>query len=657
MNNMIRFIATLILFAYSFYAHAQSDRWQQRVEYMMDVKMNVKSNQYEGNQNIKYFNNSPDTLTHLFFHLYLNAFQPNSAMDIRSRSIEDPDGRVSSRISQLKKDEIGYINVKNLTINNKKVASKTEGTILEVKLAEPILPHTETIIEMSYDAQIPLQIRRSGRDNAEGVRYSMAQWYPKLCEYDYQGWHSNPYIGREFYGVWGDYDVQITIDKDYVIGATGVLQNANQIGYDYQDSGVEVPKSNEKNNVWHFIAKNVHDFVWAADPDYQHDKIKTSNGVTLHFFHKKSGNYNEEWKRAPAIMKDAFEFICSKYGEYPYTDYSFIQGGDGGMEYPMATLITGNRPLRSIVGVSVHELIHSWYQGVLGTNESLYAWMDEGFTSYASDVVMNYLNGKNYFPNVVQEANPFEDTYRGFINFAQSGKAENMMTHADHFMSNGAYSMSAYVYGEVFLNQLEYIVGKEVFDRALLRYYNEWKFKHPNANDFIRVFEKESDMELDWYKEYFVQSNHLIDYEVSELNNKDNHTTEIVLTRNLPFIMPIDVQVKSRKGVVFNFTIPLDLMRGAKSEDYFGKLDVMADWTWVNKKYNFDIPISIYDVDSVIIDPTHRLADANLDNNIYKNVIKIDEPVKPEEGMNRFKSPEKAKHLKKAKSNAKEDKE
>src|SRR5699024_7072828 len=211
-------------------------------------------------------NHSPDTLDRVFYHLYLNAFQPGSMMDVRSRTIVDPDSRVGDRISKLGSDEIGYQKIQNLLQDGKNVKFTEEGTILIVDLDEPILPGESTQLEMNFEAQIPLQIRRTGRDNLEGIRYSMSQWYPKISEYDERGWHPTPYIGREFHSVWGDFDVKIEIDKDYVVAATGNLIKADEIGYGYIDEEVD---HNGKNTLtWHFTAENVLDFVWAADPDY-----------------------------------------------------------------------------------------------------------------------------------------------------------------------------------------------------------------------------------------------------------------------------------------------------------------------------------------------------------------------------------------------------
>ncbi|MEM9261835.1 MAG: M1 family peptidase, partial [Bacteroidota bacterium] len=237
---------------------AQPDRWQQSATYAMEIDMDVKKNQYAGEQTIVYTNNSPDTLNRVFYHLYFNAFQPGSMMDVRNLTLPDADSRVGKRISKLKEDEIGYIKVNSLTQDGSSVKHVTEGTILEVELNTPILPGSSTTFKMNWDAQIPMQIRRSGRDNKEGIRYSMTQWYPKLAEYDYQGWHAHPYVGREFYHIWSDFDVKITIDSDYIIGGTGYLQNPEEIGYGY---GPE-PKKRKKKVTYHFKAPEVGDFFW-----------------------------------------------------------------------------------------------------------------------------------------------------------------------------------------------------------------------------------------------------------------------------------------------------------------------------------------------------------------------------------------------------------
>ena len=598
---------------------AQPERWQQRVQYKMDIDFDVKKHQFNGNQIIKYTNNSPDTLDRIFYHLYFNAFQPGSMMDVRSRTISDPDPRVDDRIFKLTPDEIGFHKISALSQDGIPLKFEMVETILEVKLAKPILPGKTTTLDMSFSSQVPLQIRRSGRNNAEGIDYSMAQWYPKLCEYDYQGWHANPYIGREFYGVWGDFDVTLHIDAKYMVGGTGYLQNPEQIGKGYTQNTV-IPKPDKNGKLsWHFIAPNVHDFLWAADPDYTHTSLKRADGLTLHFYYQSNDKTKDNWEALPAIMDKAFDYINKNFGQYDYKQYSFIQGGDGGMEYPMATLITGERNIGSLAGVAVHELMHSWYQMMLATNESLYAWMDEGFTSYASSRVMQHLiENKILMPGRVA-ANPQAGNYAGYFNLAKSGFEEPLSTHADHFQTNRAYGLAAYSKGSVFLAQLEYVLGKPIFDQALLRYFYTWKGKHPNVNDFIRVFEKSSQLELDWYKEYFYHTTLTVDYAINNVSSMDNNTL-VILERKGKVPMPVDIVITKKDGTKIGYTIPLQIMRGAKGADLSGfNWIVSPDWAWTNPQYSLNLPVKLEDILTIAIDPSERMADIERINNVWNN--------------------------------------
>ena len=605
------------IFFLSLTISVKAQYWQQAVEYEMDIDFDVKTHQFTGIQKINYTNNSPDVIDRVFYHLYFNAFQPGSMMDVRSRTIKDPDSRVGNRIANLSPSEIGYQKVTSLKQDGKAVKYEIVGTILEVELAKPIKPNSSTVLEMEFNAQVPNQIRRSGRNNAEGISYSMTQWYPKLCEYDYQGWHANPYVGREFHGIWGDFDVKISIDNSYIIGGSGYLQSADKIGYGYQSDGKSVNHTPGSKLTWHFKAPNVHDFSWAADPDYTHTKLNRKDGVTLHFLYQENEKTKDNWKLLPGIMDVAMDFINEKYGKYPYKQYSFIQGGDGGMEYAMATLITGERNLNSLVGVSVHELMHSWYQMNLGTNEALYAWMDEGFTSFASARVMNHLRSKGLLTSGPDEF-PHARSYAGYFNLVSSGVEEPLTTHADHFNTNFAYGQAAYSKGAVFLSQIEYIVGKEVFDRGMIRYFDEWAFKHPNDNDFVRVMEKESGLELDWYREYFVQTTKTINYSISSVGKSDKKITEVKLRKDGLMPMPVDLKVTETNGDVTYITIPLQMMRGAKTTDGGNTYEVYPDWPWTNEEYTLELPIKSKKIASIEIDPSQRLADVDKERNLME---------------------------------------
>ncbi len=596
------------------------DYWQQHVDYTMEIDVDAENHQYAGKQTLVYTNNSPHTLDRVYYHLYFNAFQPESMMDIRSRTIVDPDRRVGDRIYNLSEDEIGYQRVNSLTQNGRAVDYETDGTVLVVDLNEPIGPGEKATFEMEWDAQVPLQIRRSGWNNAEGVEFSMSQWYPKMAEYDFQGWHPNEYVGREFHAPFGNFDVKITIDQDYVLGGTGVLQNPNEIGYGYEEEeGARVNRPRGDKMTWHFKAENVIDFFWGADPDFKHVTAQVPNGPKLHFLYQQpavvegasdeaNAQYTENWEQLVDYTIGAFEYANEHFGEYPYPQYTNLQGGDGGMEYPMGTLITGGRSLGSLVGVMVHEMYHSWFQNVLATNESLLEWMDEGFTSFASSETMAHLFDR--------DGNVHAGSYRSYNYIVQSGNEEPMTTHADHYNTNGAYSVAAYSKGAVFLNQLEYIIGKEDLRNGMLKYHQTWKMKHPTALDFINIMEQESGMILDWYYEYFVQTTKTIDYGIESVVGDENKTVA-KLERNKLMPMPLDIVVEYTNGEKELFYLPLRMMRGEKPNETDMKRTVLRDWTWVEPTYNLVINKPASQIKSITIDPTERLADINSDNNSF----------------------------------------
>ena len=575
--------------------------WQQHVDYTMDIDMDVNNYQYKGKQKLVYTNNSPDELTKVFYHLYFNAFQPGSQMDVRSLNIADPDGRVGDRISKLKPNEIGYIKVNTLKQNGAAVTFETVGTILEVTLNKPIKSGESVTFNMDFDAQVPVQIRRSGRNSKEGVAFSMAQWYPKMAEYDFQGWQTPPYIAREFQGVWGDFDVTLHIDKSFVVGGTGYLQNPQEIGHGYEDKNKELNLPKGDKLTWHFKAPRVHDFVWAADPAYIHDIFKMENGIDLHFYYKKTldEKYLKYWKDLQPKTAELMTYFSEHVGQYPYKQYSVIQGGDGGMEYAMATLITGQRSYGSLFGVTAHEMAHTWFQFLLATNESFHPWMDEGFTSYISNKAENEIleEGKE---------NPHSGSYKGYKNIVTRGYEESLATHADRYNTNWAYSTASYSKGNIFLSQLEYVIGAENVAKGIKKYFIDFSFKHPTPNDIKRTMEKVSGIDLGWYLNEWTQTTHTIDYGIKSVEGN-----EITLERIGQMPMPIDVEVTYTDGTKQSYNIPLELMRGSKPTTAI----VLKDWGWAYPTYSFKAAKTIK---SVAIDTSKLMADVDDDNNVFE---------------------------------------
>ncbi len=607
---------------------AQADRWQQHIDYKINAALNVQTNIVKGTENIVYTNNSPDTLRKIDVHMYWNAFQPNSVMDLRSRELgkttftcrrgtqmQDWDPRVRDRIQQLKPEEIGYQRISQITIAGKAQQLIDHETILEVVLTQAILPKSSVSLSLNFEAQVPKQIRRSGRDNAEGVRFSMSQWYPKMVEYDYQGWNTNPYIAREFYGVWGNFDVNLTLDKNYMVAATGVLQNPTAAA---DASG---------NKTWNFKGSNIHDFVWAADDHFKHLSKEVRKGLTLHVYYKeKDAQADSAWANVLWAAEKVLPYMEKKFGAYPYPQYSFIQGGDGGMEYAMATLLKGPS-----LGTAFHEWMHSWYQHILGTNESLFPWMDEGFTSFGEEAI-SYWYEENHATNspylsekakaqlkaaheaaktqlpLVQAGN-----YAGYYGLVKSGFEEPMSTHSDHYNTNMAYSSAAYSKGATFLGVLGYIISDSLRDKTLLNYYNTWKFKHPNANDFTRVAEKTSGIQLQWFKEYWVNSTKTVDYGLNDIQAGEKGAfLSIQRVGKMP--MPVEVYVTYKDGSSETHYMPLDLMLSGKKAEAANWI-THAEWKWTAPTYSFELSKPISQLKSIEIDPSQRMPDVNRTNN------------------------------------------
>lgn len=610
---MKRILLVLLITSTCITAQNNTSYWQQHVDYTMDIDIDVENYQFKGTQKLIYTNNSPDTLNKVFYHLYFNAFQPESEMDMRLQNIVDPDRRMvnnigtknnpvyESRIAKLKPNEIGYLKVKSLKQNGENIQYIIEGTVLEVALNKPIKSGEKVIFEMSFEGQVPVHIRRAGRNSEDGVALSMAQWYPKMAEYDFEGWHADPYIGREFHQVWGNFDVTLHIDKKYTVAATGYLQNPQEIGHGYEDTSKKLKLRKGDKLSWHFKAPKVLDFTWAADPNYVHDIRKTKNGTTLHFFYKNEAKYKKAWKEMQPLMELALDYFNEHIGPYPWKKYSVIQGGDGGMEYAMCTLLAGGTTLNEVIGTAFHELAHAWFQQLLASNESKHSWMDEGFTTYISTIASNKIlrNGDGK-PKAGR-------SYESYFYAVKNGIEEPLTTHADRFNTNTAFGIGSYTKGSIFLTQLNYIIGEENTAKTLKKFYTDFKFKHPTPNDIMRTAEKVSGLQLDWYLNEWTQTIHTIDYAVAKV---EENNVKLVRVGQMP--MPIDVTVTYVDGTSEEFYIPLNLMRGEKPTT----ATVLKDWAWGNPTYNFTVK---KEIKSVEIDASGLMADVNRENNTFSN--------------------------------------
>jgi len=602
-------LSTLLGLATITTAQPAASYWQQAVDYKMQVELQPKDHSFKGRQSLTYYNNSPDTLKVLFYHLYFKAFQPNSMMDTHSRNVADPDKRVGSRIEKLGSDKQGKQEVISLSLNGEGCYFEYHQTLLKVLLPTPILPGDTALLEMDFKGQVPVQIRRSGRDNEEGIDYTMTQWYPKIAAYDVDGWHAYPYVAREFYAPFGTFEVEITLPSEYRVAATGLLQNFDDYWQEESREGelirYALKESKEDNRRWKFTAENVHDFAWAADPEYLHEAQVFDKDLMLHFFYLEDNE--ENWHRLPRYTAQFFKEMNARFGRYAYPQFSAIQGGDGGMEYPMCTMLKGTGNIAGLIGVTVHEGAHNWYYGMIGSNENSYPWMDEGFTTFAEEEVLNAMARE-------PKENPHAGAFSNHLYLTSKPQYfEPLSTPADYFSSNMGYGINAYSRGSLFLVQLRYIIGEESFNKVMLDFFNAWKFKHPKPSDMLRSMERESGLQLDWFYHYWVETTKTIDYGIKAIDGK-KLGTEIELEKLGEMPMPLRLKVTLKDGIVQRYYIPTASQMGAPTEDGW---QVLSPWPWTHPEYETLLQVNFKDIAKIEIDPDGYMADINRANNAY----------------------------------------
>ncbi|WP_265426890.1 M1 family metallopeptidase [Chryseobacterium sp. YIM B08800] len=606
----------IILFAFviSQFQAQQNAYYQQAAQYKMDIDVNAEQFTYQGTQTLKYRNNSPDELNVVYFHLYWNAFKPNSMMDQRVASHgKNGDSRLQkdgiSRLASIPKNEEGAQNIHWIKQNGKELKFEIQETVMKVYLDKPIKAHSKTTFTMEWDAVIPQQIRRAGRNNKEGVDMTMTQWYPKIAEYDYDGWATFDYVGREFHAPFADFDVTIKINKDYVVGAGGTLLNPKEVkGY---DASAQI-KADQNKATWKWTAKNMLDFAWAADRDYSVESFDVPQGPKVYFVYLKNDK-TKAWGEAKPYVTKYFQIMNSKFGKYAYPSYAFIQGGDGGMEYGMCTMILGEaKNIEDLMGLMAHEGSHSWYQQMLATNEPLRPWMDEGFTSYAESYVMHQL-----FPPKDNRPNAFVEKIDAYRKFLKKQIEEPAVWLGDHHDNGTSYSYASYVKGELYLVQLGYIVGEENLSKIMTEYFREWSMKHPTDRDFLHIAQKVSGMDLKWFHHYWINTTKTIDYGIKDVQYGDKSTT-ITLINNGQIPMPIDFSVITADNKMVNYQIPLNMTHTWKTKDTFGEFTTLKYWPWTQKEYTLTIPYNKSQLRVLGIDFSYRLADVNPEDNFVE---------------------------------------
>ncbi|HEX7903918.1 MAG TPA: M1 family metallopeptidase, partial [Chitinophagaceae bacterium] len=488
--------------------NSQTPYWQQQVNYSINVSLNDKDHSLDGFERIEYINNSPDTLKFIWFHLWPNAYK-NDKTAFSDQLLEN--GNTKFYFSD--KEQKGYINHLDFKVNNSTATTEDHPQhidIVKLILPTPLAPGQKTIISTTFHVKLPYNFSRGGHD---GQSYQVTQWYPKPAVYDKQGWHPMPYLDQgEFYSEFGDFDVNITVPKNYVVAATGDLQTAaekewlkSRSSYDWKPvtikekikgGGVKTtlqlfPQSDKETKTLEYKQNNVHDFAWFADKRFivDQDTCQLSTGKVIDVYSYYTTLHKENWSKSVQFIKDGTRHYSKLVGEYPYHQVSVVQGPEsfgGGMEYPTITVISPVKTTAALDRVIAHEIGHNWFYGILASNEREHPWMDEGINSFYES---SYSLHKDAHYNQRNEQALLET-------FIAEKKDQPIETTSENFSAIN-YGLVAYYKTSRWMNWLEQYLGPSDFQKGMQEYYRQWQFKHPQPEDLKKVLENTSGKNLD----------------------------------------------------------------------------------------------------------------------------------------------------------------
>ncbi len=610
----ISFFLSLIL---ATFVLANENYWQQYVYYDFKVRLDTDKHALSGDAIVTYKNNSPDTLDRIYLHLYPNAFKNENSTFAQEAKRFYYRGSITA-------ENNGYIDILEFRIGRKDaniaaidapiVAYRVDDTILESKLPELLPPGEELQLYIKFYEKIPSLIIRGGR---RGNQYDFGQWYPKLVVYDQNGWHPDQYhASGEFYGEFATFDVTITLPYNYIVCATGVPVEGDpgwswvevdtglsdekwKDRHEEQLKAIEILGEENKERAVKFHAEQVHDFAWAACPDFVYEHGEW-NGIPVHVLyrsHAKAGWSKKVTQRGASVL----DWLSSRFGLYPYPQLTIMHGlMGGGMEYPMLVMNSG--PWEGLIS---HEVGHIYFYGILASDELAEAWMDEGFTSYQEFWYQQTKFGPwDYEEDNKPDLNSWkfklnprlprkESTFGYLIDYMTSGYNEPMSQYAQDF--KGGYGINAYTKGAAFFGMLHYIVGDSLWDRICHTYFDRWKFKHVNEQRFKQVVEDVTGEDFDWYFDQWMRKTVVVDYGLgtvtrSKLDN-GQWQTEVEVKRKDAGIMPVEVQLTTQNGEKF--------IKRWDGKDRTGKVNFLTE----------DKP------DGIVLDPDDMILDKNRLNN------------------------------------------
>lgn len=636
-NHIMLTCLICLTIAFTLCPERSLNAWQQEVAYTIQVTLDTKAEELSGHEVLKYTNNSPDTLREVFFHLYQNAFQPESYLDKKYQA------QHSYTFSELKEENWSWTKVLNLKDESgSPLSSDIDNTIMRVPLPEPLPPGEGITLEMDFTTKIG---KLAWRIDARKGLFVISQWYPKPCVYDdHGGWHIDQHFGHEFYGEFGTFDVDITLPADFIVGATGTLLNRSEVLPDtlmkklHITRYIDAPRhqwptirlNGDEEKTWTYHAENVHDFAWCADRTF---RIGTAEWEGIQIYTLVRERKVETWHDSAEISKNVIRLFSENFGRYPYPQMT-VADVDQGMEYPMIVMCGGTSPEYQFV--IYHEIGHNWFYGTVASNETAYPCLDEGFTTYLTafgldSLVEEYENLdwpglKTWYQRTFyQKRNMRLSRYHRYLTLAKIGYEDKVLIHSDQSRERLTYRNSAYNKPAITLYMLEYVLGDVLFKEVMRTYFQRYRFRHVYPEDFFAVAEEVSGRPLGWFFEQWWNTTKTCDYAVTSLKNErlldGQYQVKIGLKRCAEIIMPIDLVLTMADGTRQKLIIPIDGF--SKDEPDAAVLKPWYGWDDLNRTYTARVTLPLK-AKKAEIDPSLRLAETSRLNNRSGLLPKID---------------------------------
>lgn len=618
----------------------RANYWQQDVHYEIKVNINEQTDIIEGDfYRLTYFNNSPDVLNVLYFHLNENAFQPGSYYDNLTRN-----NKIKPTFGKYEAQGLGTT-TDSIRVNGALVKTELDNTILKVYLNEPLKPNGYLTVTMKFKTYFDkgsMRRRMKKLDSFGFKQYDGVHWYPSVCVYDAKfGWTTDQHLDKEFYSNFGVFDVELTFPQEYIVEATGELQNTQEVMPDSLRAKLDIKKFKDKpfnsapsiiiprglgiTKTWKFHAENVHNFAFTADPLYRIGEYVWKGIKCIALVQEPHAS---KWQPTAGFIAKVIETYSNDFGMYAWPKIIAADAQDG-MEYPMLTLDAGVYP--SHQRLLAHEIGHMWFYGMVGSNETYRAMMDEGFTQFLEVWSMEKieghkrqkLSGDKYVQKFLDSLDTrYEGLYYPYLNTVHTGYDQPLNTHSSQFEGavrhGGSYGLVYYKTG-VMLYNLRYVLGEELFQNTMKNYFEKWKFKHPYPEDFRQTVIEFTKNDLNWFFDQWMETTKNIDYSIKsckKIKNSDQY--EITFVRKGRMQMPIDFEVTTQNGIVYKYHIPNTwFVKNTKAT----VLPKWYGWDLLQPEYKAIVNIP-GEIKNIQIDPEHYMADIDLrDNQLHGSSV------------------------------------